>query len=65
MHTGDILNCTSRTNGYMFLYPAKYKFECWGARGGGSQDGNSDAGVGGYGGYSVGTLDLKVKDSNM
>lgn len=38
--------------------PGKYKLECWGARGGGQQDGNSAAGPGGLGGYSYGNLTL-------
>lgn len=38
--------------------PGKYKLECWGARGGGQQDGNSNAGPGGLGGYSYGNLTL-------
>ena len=48
------------TSGYSSkkLNPGTYKLECWGARGGGQQDGNSNAGLGGLGGYSYGNLTL-------
>lgn len=41
------------------LNPGTYKLECWGAEGGGRRlSGNANSGLGGKGGYSVGTLVL-------
>ena len=57
--TGDILNCPySGTYKQITLPKGQYRLECWGGRGGGQQDGNPDAGLGGAGGYSIGTLTL-------
>ncbi|EAY05051.1 surface antigen BspA-like [Trichomonas vaginalis G3] len=40
------------------LEPGFYKFEVWGAQGGGSMPGNSNSGPGSKGGYSVGYITL-------
>ena len=50
---------TSYSN--IYLIPGKYRLECWGAQGGGfnSTSNNANAGVGGKGGYTAGTLTVK------
>ena len=59
---GDVLNCPyTGTMKSITLPKGKYVLECWGSRGGGSQDGNASAGKGGSGGYSIGTLELKTQ----
>lgn len=61
LKTGDILNCPySGTYKSITLPAGTYKLECWGSRGGGQQDGNSNAGLGGMGGYSYGILTLRT-----
>lgn len=61
LKTGDILNCPySGTYKSITLPAGTYKLECWGSRGGGQQDGNSNAGLGGMGGYSYGVLTLRT-----
>ena len=61
LKTGDILNCPySGTYKSITLPAGTYKLECWGSRGGGQQDGNSNAGLGGMGGYSYGILTLRA-----
>ena len=42
----------------IILSPGRYKLECWGARGGGYQDGNGASGYGGNGGYATGVLNI-------
>ena len=56
--TSNNLNISSAGSYSKKFNPGKYKLECWGARGGGQQDGNSAAGPGGLGGYSYGNLTL-------
>ena len=56
--TSNNLNISSSGSYSKTFNPGKYKLECWGARGGGQQDGNSAAGPGGLGGYSYGNLTL-------
>lgn len=52
-------NFTSVTSHSIRLSSGSFQLECWGAEGGGSRlSGNSASGLGGYGGYSVGTLNL-------
>ena len=61
LKAGDILNCPySGTYKSIILPAGTYKLECWGSRGGGQQDGNSNAGLGGMGGYSYGILTLQA-----
>lgn len=61
LKTGDILNCPySGTYKSINLPKGTYKLECWGSRGGGQQDGNSNTGLGGMGGYSYGILTLQT-----
>lgn len=47
-----------------FVVPANgiYKLECWGAQGGNVPDTYSENHIGGYGGYSVGTVSLNKND---
>lgn len=60
LKNGDILDIPySGSSIPISLKKGIYKLECWGAEGGGSRiSGNSNAGKGGLGGYSVGTLTL-------
>ena len=55
--TGDIINCPySRTYKQITLPKGQYKLECWGAQGG-----TQGSLIGGYGGYSIGTLTIIEK----
>lgn len=57
LNTGDIINFDYSGGGSTIELPAgKYKLEVWGAQGG-----NYSSYKGGYGGYSVGTLNLTKK----
>ena len=52
--TGDILNCPYKGSAVSLTLPkGQYKLECWGAQGG-----TYSSYLGGYGGYSVGTITL-------
>lgn len=56
--TGDILNCPYSGSAKSITLPkGQYKLECWGAQGGY----RNSSSYGGYGGYSVGTLNLIQK----
>ena len=58
--TGDILNCSySGTYKTITLPKGTYKLEVWGAQGGY----RSSSTYGGLGGYSVGTIELKSKQT--
>ena len=61
--TGDIFNVPYSGEGIGISLPkGTYKLEVWGAEGGGRRlSGNADSGLGGYGGYSVGTLTLTAQ----
>lgn len=63
IRTGDILNYDYTGAVQSVTLPkGVYKFEVWGAEGGGSRlSGNSNSGLGGKGGYSVGTITLTEK----
>lgn len=55
--TGDILNCPYSGSAKSIVLPkGQYKLECWGAQGG-----KYSSNLGGYGGYSIGTLTLSKK----
>ena len=57
----DILNCSySGAVKKIVLPKGKYKLECWGAQGG-----SYSTYLGGYGGYSVGILQLTEKSTNL
>lgn len=57
--TGDILNCPYSGSAIQITLPkGTYKLECWGAQGGTST--KDSLGVGGLGGYAVGTLTLNT-----
>ena len=54
------LTCSNDYEEYIVPFTGLYKLEVWGAQGGGSQvNGNGNLGVGGKGGYSTGTINLK------
>lgn len=59
LKAGDIINFAYKGNSKnLTLAKGVYKFECWGAQGG-----NYGSGRGGFGGYSVGTLNLQSPQS--
>ena len=64
--TGDILNYNYTGAVQPVTLPkGVYKLEVWGAEGGGSRlSGNSNSGLGGKGGYSVGTITL-TEETNV
>lgn len=64
--TGDILNYNYTGAVQSVTLPkGVYKLEVWGAEGGGSRlSGNSNSGLGGKGGYSVGTITL-TEETNV
>lgn len=60
--TGDILNCPYSGDYKTILLPkGRYKLECWGAAGGTVSKDSSTSTPSNYGGYAVGTLNLKEK----
>lgn len=63
--TGDILNVPYSGASVSTILPkGTYKLEVWGAEGGGRRiSGNPNSGLGGYGGYSKGTLTLAKEQS--
>lgn len=66
LRNGDVLNCPYSGAGVgVKLKKGTYKLEVWGAEGGGRRiSGNSQSGLGGYGGYSKGTIAL-AKDQDL
>ena len=66
IRTGDILNYDYTGAVQPVTLPkGVYKLEVWGAEGGGSRlSGNSNSGLGGKGGYSVGTITL-TEETNV
>ena len=62
---GNVFNFEQKDEIQEFKVPCSgtYKLETWGAQGGDANDHDGEnKTIGGYGGYSVGNIDLKVKD---